>query len=46
VICPRHGAAFDPKTGKALTLPAVHDVDSYAVTVEGNDVYVDCDDPE
>lgn len=46
VICPRHGAAFDPKTGKALTLPAVRDVGSYEVTVEGNDVYVDCGDGE
>lgn len=46
VICPRHGAAFDPKTGRALTLPAVSDVDSYPVTVEGDDVYVDCEDGE
>lgn len=44
VICPRHGAAFDAKTGKALTLPAVRDVDAYAVSVEGNDVFVECAD--
>ena len=42
LICPRHGAAFDPRTGKVLTLPAVKDVNAYAVTVEGDDVYVDC----
>jgi 3-phenylpropionate/trans-cinnamate dioxygenase ferredoxin subunit len=41
VICPRHGAAFDPKTGAALTLPAVRGVGAYKVTVEGPDVYVD-----
>ena len=44
VICPRHGAAFDAKTGKALTLPAVRDVDAYTVSVEGNDVFVGCAD--
>jgi len=43
VICPRHGAAFDAKTGAALTLPAVKGVGSYAVTVEGNDVFVECE---
>ncbi len=44
LICPRHGAAFDPRTGKVLTLPAVKDVNAYPVTVEGDDVYVECAD--
>ena len=44
VICPRHGAAFDAKTGKVLSLPAVHDVRSYAVTVVGDQVLVECED--
>ena len=43
VICPRHGAAFDARSGRALTLPAVRGVRAYGVTVEGGDVYVDCD---
>ncbi len=43
VICPRHGAAFDSRSGRALTLPAVRGVRAYVVTVEGDDVYVDCD---
>ena len=43
VVCPRHGAAFDARTGKVLSLPAVHDVSAYAVTVEGDGVFVDCD---
>jgi len=43
IICPRHGAAFDAKTGAALTLPAVKSVKSYYVSVEGGDVFVDCD---
>ncbi len=41
IECPRHGAQFDVRTGEALTLPAVIGVATYAVTVEGDDVYVD-----
>jgi 3-phenylpropionate/trans-cinnamate dioxygenase ferredoxin subunit len=33
VICPRHGARFDLRTGKALTLPAVEDIPAYPVRV-------------
>ncbi len=43
VICPRHGAAFDARTGRALTLPAVRGVNAYDVTVDGEDVLVDCE---
>jgi nitrite reductase/ring-hydroxylating ferredoxin subunit len=43
VICPRHGAAFDARTGRALTLPAVRGVSAYGVTVDGDDVLVDCE---
>lgn len=43
VICPRHGAAFDARTGKVLSLPAVRSVSAYAVTVaEDGALYVDC----
>lgn len=42
ILCPRHGAAFDAKTGRVLSLPAVKSVAAYAVTVDGDDVYVDC----
>ncbi|NLG96345.1 MAG: non-heme iron oxygenase ferredoxin subunit [Chloroflexi bacterium] len=34
IICPRHGARFDVRTGKALTLPAVVDTPWYPVRVE------------
>ena len=44
VICPRHGAAFDPRSGRALTLPAVRGVRAYPVTVEGGEVFVECED--
>ncbi len=33
VICPRHGARFDIRTGEVLTLPAVQGVASYRVRV-------------
>ena len=33
IICPRHGARFDVRTGKALALPAVVDIPSYPVRV-------------
>jgi 3-phenylpropionate/trans-cinnamate dioxygenase ferredoxin subunit len=42
VICPRHGAAFDAKTGKVLSLPAVRDVRAFETVAEGEDVLVDC----
>jgi 3-phenylpropionate/trans-cinnamate dioxygenase ferredoxin subunit len=31
VVCPRHGAEFDIRTGKAETLPAVVDIPAYPV---------------
>jgi 3-phenylpropionate/trans-cinnamate dioxygenase ferredoxin subunit len=40
VVCPRHGATFDVRTG-AATLPAVMPVTTYPVEVDGDDVYVD-----
>ncbi len=33
VTCPRHGASFDVRTGKALSLPAVVDIPAYPVRV-------------
>lgn len=42
ILCPRHGAAFDAKTGRVLSLPAVKSVAAYEVTVDGDQVYVDC----
>jgi len=34
VVCPRHGATFDVRTGQALTLPAYLPVEIYPVRVE------------
>ena len=41
VECPLHGAEFDIKSGKALSLPAVLPVPTYTVRVEGDDILVD-----
>lgn len=38
LICPRHGARFDIRTGEALTLPAYRPVERYDVTVEAGRV--------
>lgn len=46
IICPRHGAAFDAKTGKVLSLPAVRSVAAYRVIVDGDNVLVECDSGE
>ena len=43
IECPRHGALFDVRSGKALTLPAVGPVQSYPVQVEGDDIKVEID---
>lgn len=40
IECPRHGARFDVKTGKALCLPAVLPVPTYKVEVRGDEVWI------
>lgn len=40
IECPRHGARFDVRTGKVLSLPAVVDIPAYPVRVEGEDILV------
>lgn len=34
IICPRHGARFDIRTGKVLCFPAVKDIPTYPVRVK------------
>jgi len=36
IICPRHGARVEIRTGKATSLPAVVDIPSYPVRVIGD----------
>jgi 3-phenylpropionate/trans-cinnamate dioxygenase ferredoxin subunit len=44
IRCPRHGARFDVRTGKALCLPAVEPVAVHAVEARGDDILVAVDD--
>jgi 3-phenylpropionate/trans-cinnamate dioxygenase ferredoxin subunit len=44
IECPRHGAIFDLRSGKPLTLPAYVPVDTYPVQVAGGVVQVQVDD--
>ncbi|HEY4440461.1 MAG TPA: non-heme iron oxygenase ferredoxin subunit [Candidatus Elarobacter sp.] len=41
IMCPRHGAMFDVKTGAALTPPAVVPVETYPVTIDGDQISVE-----
>jgi len=43
--CWLHGSRFDLRTGKPTGPPAVTPVATYAVTVEGEDVFIDVDTP-
>ncbi|WP_166847134.1 non-heme iron oxygenase ferredoxin subunit [Isoptericola sp. BMS4] len=45
VECWLHGSQFDLRTGKPLQLPATQGVPVYPVTVEGDHVLVDVDEP-
>ena len=40
VICPRHGARFDIRTGRVLALPAVVDIPAYPVLVLDGEIQV------
>jgi len=40
IVCPRHGAEFDIRTGKALTLPAVVDIPAYPVKVVDDKIQI------
>jgi 3-phenylpropionate/trans-cinnamate dioxygenase ferredoxin subunit len=40
VVCPRHGARFDVRTGQALTPPAVEAIPSYPVRVRSGIIEV------
>lgn len=40
ISCPRHGAHFDVRTGKALSLPAITDIPSYPVRIQGEELEI------
>ncbi len=40
IICPRHGARFDLRDGRALSMPAVLPVPWFPVRVEGDEIQI------
>jgi 3-phenylpropionate/trans-cinnamate dioxygenase ferredoxin component len=40
IICPRHGARFDIRTGKATKSPAFKDIPSFPVKVENGEIFI------
>ena len=44
IMCPRHGAKFDVRTGKALCFPAFEPVARHTVETRGDDILVALDD--
>jgi len=40
IVCPRHGARFDVRTGAVRSLPAYRPVPTYRVKVEGEDILI------
>lgn len=40
IACPRHGAKFDIRDGRPLTMPATEATACHEVKVEGDDIYV------
>ena len=40
IVCPRHGARFNVRTGAATQMPAVMPVQTYPVKIEGDQVLV------
>jgi 3-phenylpropionate/trans-cinnamate dioxygenase ferredoxin subunit len=40
IICPRHGARFDIRTGKVFALPAFVDIPAYPVRLVGDQIEI------
>ena len=40
IACPRHGAKFDIRDGRVVSMPATEATVSHEVNVDGDDIYV------
>ncbi len=40
IICPRHGARFNLRTGAVISLPAVMGVKTYPIKIEGDRILI------
>ena len=43
IVCPRHGARFDIRTGKALCMPAFEPIEAYPVVCKDGKIYIEID---
>ena len=41
VECPAHGSRFNVRTGEVSGLPAEEDVQTYPVTIDGDEIFVE-----
>lgn len=40
IVCPRHGARFDVRSGEVISLPAVVDIPAYPVRVQEDQIEI------
>jgi 3-phenylpropionate/trans-cinnamate dioxygenase ferredoxin subunit len=40
IVCPRHGARFDARSGEVLSLPAVVDIPAYPIRIQEGQIEV------
>jgi 3-phenylpropionate/trans-cinnamate dioxygenase ferredoxin component len=40
IVCPRHGAEFDVRSGKAVAMPAVIDIPAYPVQIREGNIFI------
>lgn len=40
IVCPRHGAEFDVRTGKVMQMPAVVDIPAFPVQVRDGIIFI------
>jgi 3-phenylpropionate/trans-cinnamate dioxygenase ferredoxin subunit len=43
IVCPRHGAQFDMRTGRPLTMPAIEPIESFPVMIRDGAVWIEAD---
>ncbi len=43
IVCPRHGAHFDMRSGKPLTMPAIEPIEAFPVAVKDGAVWLGVD---
>jgi nitrite reductase/ring-hydroxylating ferredoxin subunit len=43
VCCPLHGGVYELETGEGIEYPAVDPIDTFQVTIENDEVFVDLD---